>query len=162
MGTGFPKRSCSNKDLDRDDDSKKSHHTPVHSNPPLVRIDADAACCGGWSLWSASGGVWCASSTRIRSDKSAGGSGTCSRRGLTLGTVATTASNSLKPSHWRGSVTPRADVQNDPERAFQVVSASRLFTPAPGGKFKLRLPLLAHFGPARSFREGLLLRAERT
>ena len=162
MGTGFPKRSCSNKDLERDDDSKKSHHAPVHSNPPLVRIDADAACCGGWSPWSASGGVWCASSTRIRSDKSAGGSGTCSRRGLTLGTVATTASNSLKPSHWRGRVTPRADVQNDPERAFQVVSASRLFTPAPGGKFKLRLPLLAQMRSAATSALPPLLGDKRT
>src|SRR5258708_22410278 len=25
-GTGFPKRSCSNKKIERDDDSKKSHH----------------------------------------------------------------------------------------------------------------------------------------
>src|SRR5437868_12431956 len=25
-GTGFPKRSCSNKRIERDDDSKKSHH----------------------------------------------------------------------------------------------------------------------------------------
>ena len=25
MGTGFPKRSCSNKKIERDDDSKKSH-----------------------------------------------------------------------------------------------------------------------------------------
>jgi hypothetical protein len=25
VGTGFPKRSCSNKKIERDDDSKKSH-----------------------------------------------------------------------------------------------------------------------------------------
>jgi hypothetical protein len=25
VGTGFPKRSCSNKQIERDDDSKKSH-----------------------------------------------------------------------------------------------------------------------------------------
>jgi hypothetical protein len=31
--TGFPKRSCSNKKIERDDDSKKSH-------PALVRIAA--------------------------------------------------------------------------------------------------------------------------
>jgi hypothetical protein len=29
VGTGFPKRSCSNKELERDDDSKKSHPAPV-------------------------------------------------------------------------------------------------------------------------------------
>src|SRR6202043_228821 len=26
VGTGFPRRSCSNKKIERDDDSKKSHH----------------------------------------------------------------------------------------------------------------------------------------
>ncbi len=31
MGTGFPKRSCSNKQIERDDDSKKSH--PALVNP---------------------------------------------------------------------------------------------------------------------------------
>jgi hypothetical protein len=29
VGTGFPKRSCSNKKIERDDDSKKSHHVLV-------------------------------------------------------------------------------------------------------------------------------------
>jgi hypothetical protein len=33
VGTGFPKRSCSNKKIERDDDSKKSH-------PALVRTEA--------------------------------------------------------------------------------------------------------------------------
>jgi hypothetical protein len=28
VGTGFPKRSCSNKNLERNDDSKKSHPAP--------------------------------------------------------------------------------------------------------------------------------------
>src|SRR6266481_5089166 len=32
VGTGFPKRSCSNKKIERDDDSKKSH--PALANPP--------------------------------------------------------------------------------------------------------------------------------
>jgi hypothetical protein len=35
VGTGFPKRSCSNKKIERDDDSKKSH-------PALAGADAVA------------------------------------------------------------------------------------------------------------------------
>src|ERR1700730_16451023 len=31
VGTGFPKRSCSNKKLERDDDSKRSHHVLVQN-----------------------------------------------------------------------------------------------------------------------------------
>ena len=43
MGTGFPKRSCSNKKIERDDDSKKSHPAQIelrdgHSSG---RVDGD-------------------------------------------------------------------------------------------------------------------------
>jgi hypothetical protein len=34
VGTGFPKRSCSNKKIERDDDSKKSHPALVNTPPP--------------------------------------------------------------------------------------------------------------------------------
>jgi hypothetical protein len=35
VGTGFPKRSCSNKKIERDDDSKKSH--------PALALTSDTA-----------------------------------------------------------------------------------------------------------------------
>src|SRR5713101_7153694 len=37
VDTGFRKRSCSTKRLERDDDSKKSHHAPVARNKDGVR-----------------------------------------------------------------------------------------------------------------------------
>ena len=39
VGTGFPKRSCSNKKIERDDDSKKSH-------PALVFVWVQTRCEG--------------------------------------------------------------------------------------------------------------------
>src|SRR5271156_941440 len=41
VGTGFPKRSCSNKKIERDDDSKKSH-------PALVPRKSDEPRVGRW------------------------------------------------------------------------------------------------------------------
>jgi hypothetical protein len=35
--TGFPKRSCSNKKLERDDDSKKNHRALAHRVMSLPR-----------------------------------------------------------------------------------------------------------------------------
>src|SRR5436853_2007713 len=41
VGTGFPKRSCSNKKIERDDDSKKSHHALSGTvGCPLIPIRA--------------------------------------------------------------------------------------------------------------------------
>ena len=46
MATGFRKRSCSTNKLERDDDSKKSHHALCG-----VRSDVDEACSADrWEL----------------------------------------------------------------------------------------------------------------
>ena len=54
MGTGFPKRSCSNKKIERDDDSKKSHLaladtqvSRVHERHRVIRLQASSPAIFG-------------------------------------------------------------------------------------------------------------------
>jgi hypothetical protein len=44
VGTGFPKRSCSNKKIERDDDSKKSHRALTFQSFSRSRVK--------WIVWS--------------------------------------------------------------------------------------------------------------
>jgi hypothetical protein len=54
-GTGFPKRSCSNKKIERDDDSKKSH--PALASTPSINIKAGCAPPGSVSNPDHGGGL---------------------------------------------------------------------------------------------------------
>jgi hypothetical protein len=44
--SGFPKRSCSNKRIERDDDSKKSHHALVRTPASNAERNAIAGAVG--------------------------------------------------------------------------------------------------------------------
>jgi hypothetical protein len=51
VGTGFPKRSCSNKKIERDDDSKKSHHAlAVRLYPAASPAPSAPSFCAGLEL----------------------------------------------------------------------------------------------------------------
>jgi hypothetical protein len=45
VDTGFPKRSCSNKKIERDDDSRKSHPALAQRNNGVIRRAAFQKPC---------------------------------------------------------------------------------------------------------------------